>query len=425
MPRRLAVSFLVCWLASGPAPAGAAGALQLANGDRVVLLGNTLIEREPRYGYWETLLTSRYPDRNIQFRNLGWSGDTVFGEAWAQFDTAEVGFGRLKEHVFTLKPTVLVLGYGLNESFAGAAGLPHFLQGLDRLLDTLAPTGARVVLLSPLRHEALGPPLPDPAGHNKDLRLYRDALRRVAVKRGYAFVDLYNLLDHRAGAEPRTPLTDNGIHLTAYGYWRAAAALERGLALQPAPWSVEAGAEGKPVTATGARPDQTKASPLSFRLTDAVLPAPPAPAGSPEGASLPELKRLLRVRDLAAGTYVLTIDGRLAATATADQWAAGVELRRGPEFDQAEKLRQAIILKNRLYFRRWRPQNDTYLFGFRKYEQGRNAREIAQFDPLVARQEVIIANLRVPVGHRYEIKNVSRQGARGAKEERKEEKKAP
>ncbi|MFM7152471.1 MAG: hypothetical protein ACKO23_21800, partial [Gemmataceae bacterium] len=50
---------------------------------------------------------------------------------------------------------------------------------------------------------------------------------------------------------------------------------------------------------------------------------------------------------------------------------------------QSEKLRELITRKNELYFHRWRPQNVTYLFGFRRHEQGQNAREIPQFDPLV------------------------------------------
>ena len=59
------------------------------------------------------------------------------------------------------------------------------------------------------------------------------------------------------------------------------------------------------------------------------------------------------------------------------------------------RLRKAIVEKNRLYFYRWRPQNETYLFGFRKHEQGRNAKEVAQFDPLIAAKEQEIAKLRV------------------------------
>jgi hypothetical protein len=78
--------------------------------------------------------------------------------------------------------------------------------------------------------------------------------------------------------------------------------------------------------------------------------------------------------------------------------------RRGPEFDQVEQLREAILAKNLLYFHRWRPQNETYLTGFRKHEQGRNASEIPEFDPLVAKKEEEIVKLSSPRPHTYEIK---------------------
>jgi len=48
-----------------------------------------------------------------------------------------------------------------------------------------------------------------------------------------------------------------------------------------------------------------------------------------------------------------------------------------------EARRQLILKKNELYFHRWRPQNITYLFGFRKHEQGNNAADIAKFDPFI------------------------------------------
>ena len=38
-------------------------------------------ERDQAHGYLETILTARHP--GLTFRNLGWSGDTVFGEAQA------------------------------------------------------------------------------------------------------------------------------------------------------------------------------------------------------------------------------------------------------------------------------------------------------------------------------------------------------
>ena len=41
-------------------------------------------------------------------------------------------------------------------------------------------TKARVAFLSPVAHANLGRPLPDPAGHNRDLARYRDVIKRVA-----------------------------------------------------------------------------------------------------------------------------------------------------------------------------------------------------------------------------------------------------
>jgi hypothetical protein len=47
-----------------------------------------------------------------------------------------------------------------------------------------------------------------------------------------------------------------------------------------------------------------------------------------------------------------------------------------------------------LFFHRWRPANETYLFLFRKHEQGNNAKEIPQFDPIIEKREHEIEQLR-------------------------------
>jgi lysophospholipase L1-like esterase len=382
----------------------AAEPFELRQDDRVVLLGNTLIEREQRDGYWETALTRRYPGRAVTFRTLGWSGDTVFGHARAGFGTTADGFKHLTEHVLSVKPTVILVGYGANESFDGPAGLAKFTDGLHTLLDALASARARVVLLSPPRQEDLGRPLPDPGQQNRNLRLYADAIRDVARKRDLLFVDLYDLLGAGARANPPAPLTDNGIHLTARGYWRSAPVLAKGLGLAEARWRIALSADNGTVTVEGAEVAKVGKAPLRFVVTDDMLPLPLPPADPSAKAPSVADERLLRISQLPPGRYTLHLDGQVIVTATAAEWDAGVQLVRGPEFDQAEQLRRAIVEKNRLYFHRWRPQNETYLFGFRKHEQGQNAREIPQFDPLVEKQEQVIARLRVPVAHTYELK---------------------
>lgn len=320
-----------------------ANPFELVEGDRVVFVGNTFVERDLAHNYLEALLTSRFHAPNVTFRNLGWSGDTVFGHARAGFGNAEDGFRYLAKHLAELKPTVVFLAYGLNESFDGERGLPDFEKGLARLLEAVAALGPRAtVLVSPIRHEALGPPLPDPSAHNRNLRLYADALKRAAGARGLAFVDLYERLGTGTREEP---LTDNGIHLNARGYRRAAAVILESLGLGP-----ETIAPGKSAGAV------------------AVLAAP----------------------GLKPGRHALKADGRTLASGTAEDWARGVLVESSP------KLREAIAAKNFLYFNRWRPQNETYIFGFRKREQGHLAPEIPQFDPLVEAKEKEIARLRGP-----------------------------
>ena len=383
--------------ADEPAP------FELRHGDRVVLIGSTLIERAESFGYIETALSSRYPRRNILFRNLGWSGDTVFGDARAGFDNAEKGYERLVEHVLALEPTMIVVGYGTNESFEGAEGLPRFKAGLNRLLDSLAPAKARLVFLSPLKQEDLVRPLPDPAPHNRQLELYCDALRETAAARGGIYVDLFNNLGSGPEAALPGPLTDNGLHLTGYGYWRASATLARLLGLPENSWRVELARDGQGVQAKGTSVSHVEAAEttLKFRIEDERLPTPLAPADGPYRGGLSNNERVLVVKGLPEGNYQLQIDGQRVAAAPAAKWDAGVAIEAGPEFDQVEALRRAIVHKNELYFYRWRPQNETYLFGFRKHEQGNNAREIPLFDPLVSVAESGLAGLRLPAPHDY------------------------
>ena len=376
------------------------------DGDRVVLIGDTMVEREQSYGYLETLITAQNPTKGIEFRNLGWSADTPLGLSRAAFDPPAAGFVRLREHVLALKPTVLIVGYGMAESFQGEAGIPSFLSGLNTTLDALAPAKARLILLSPIAHEDRGRPLPDPAKHNASLARYRDAIKTVADARNAWFVDVYEptVSAHDYGIDP---LTDNGIHPSAYGSWYFATVIDsdlRKVKREPS-WNVRVDvrngrvqSSGTTVSGLSATADHTR-----FETLDAALPTSPPPEGAPKDVVWAGGRRSVRVAGLKAGTYTLKVDGKTVATGDEGLWAKGAPAVVGPEYDQAEALRLAVNAKNRLYFYRWRPQNETYLFGFRKHEQGNNAREIPLFDSLVAGKEAEIARLRTPARHVYEF----------------------
>lgn len=380
----------------------------------MVLLGATYIERLQQNNYVETLLTAAYPDRNIEFRNLGWSGDTVQGISRAVFGSPEDGFKRLVNDVTQARPTLILVCYGDNEAHRGEAGLQDFTAGLNRLLDALEKTGARLALLSPLERENLGRPLPDPQKYNQSLALYRDVLRKTAAGRGLPYVELNPLIEGRSPTagpieNPIDQLTANTLHLTPYGHWRAAPVVAARLGVRQEPWSVGVNAKTASHAATGVAVSDLSANQNGVRFTaiDHRLPYSPPPQHSPVGAELYAPQRLLQVQELAPGVYELTIDGHPVARADAEAWAAGVQLTAGPPFSQVEQLRQKIGEKNELYFHRYRPQNETYLFLFRKHEQGNNAVEVPQFEPLVAEKEKEIAKLRVPKKHTYQLSRVS------------------
>ena len=279
------------------------GPFEFKDGDKIVLLGSTVIEREQRYGWLETWLRLGLADKNVSVRNLGWSGDSVFGHARSYFGPPEEGLQRLGAHLDMLKPDVVILCYGSEFAHERLGGMPAFLSGYRALLDLIREKSpdVRLIIASPPPMETLPPPLPDQSDANKKLSSLRDALAKFARSQNASFVDWFEAM----GGLPKPgradkPLTENGIHYTEQGYQKLAKEM---------------------LTALG------------LKLTDV-----PAPAIDP--------------------------------------------------------LRKEVVAKDFLFFNRWRPQNETYLFGFRKHEQGQNAKEIPMFDPLIAKADEKLVELK-------------------------------
>ncbi len=307
--RRSWLTVLLSWMAL--AGVSAAERFELRDGDRVVFLGDTFLEREGDFGAIEMSLTAAFPDRNVTFRNLAWSGDTPMGRARASFDWGKAEgewLKRVKEQLAIVKPTVAFLSYGMTAGLEGGeAGVPKYIEDLGRLMDAVAAAtggGTRFVLVGPMPHV---PPNPEAeaqaAVNNRSLRAVQEATERLARQRG--------------------------AHYAGFGIPPAGVAWDVNAAVPPP--------SGDGVTPTEA--GNTAAAQILVRALNVGWPAP----GAGE--------------------------------------AAGI-------------LQTAIRLKNEPFFHRWRPANWTYLFGFRKHEQGRNAVEIPKFDPLVEAWDGKIARLR-------------------------------
>lgn len=251
--------------------------LPLQPNDRVLLLGSTFFERDNTHGHFESHLLAAHPEKNLVIRNLGWSGDNVFGESRAYFGSREDGYKHVLAHVHRLKPTLIIVNYGANESYQGSHGLDAFRKGYQRLLDDLSKVTARLVLMGLPACESLPAPMPDMDAQNQRVKMYEDAISALAGERGLPFIPLFERVRALGGG-----LTENGIHFHDAGYHKVAAAL----------------------------------------------------FGDPKGVNYPALRAL-------------------------------------------------VLKKGELFFHNYRPQNETYLRGFRKHEQGNNAVEIAQYEPLI------------------------------------------
>ena len=311
--RDFALLLLVCGsvVCTTTNPVYAQQSIELRDGDRVVMIGDGLIEQEQYFGWVELMLTTSFADSEVSFRNLGWSGDTPAGKSRSGLSLVQAGreppgegWRQLETQLELTKPTVAILGYGMSSALErreelnrGRASdvepvqtLLRFADEYETLVDRIRQINpdCRFVFLSPLS------PVGESSLDESDVTAYRDLIRQLGEKLSGKVIDLTDV-----ATDPST--RKDAVHLNSDGY---------------------------------------------------------------------------------------------VELATAISTALGIESNRWKQSEKAEWVRQLILEKNRYWFHRSRPANMAYVFGFRKREQGQNAVEIPQFDPLIEALEKQIADVR-------------------------------
>jgi putative heme-binding domain-containing protein len=207
--------------------------------DRVALVGDAFIEREQYYGWMELAATTQFPDKNVVFRNLGWSGDTPAGDSrnglslvQAGTESPEEGWKQLQNQLSTYKPSVVILGYGMASSLPGGRPTDDFAKDLERLIQTI-PTSTKAAT----RLLLIGPPprfnatlqKEGPGEHRERLEQIETILQTAATKHGIPYVSLKDL-------PQKSDYTENSIHLTSQGYQAVARQMEKALGWKAMPW---------------------------------------------------------------------------------------------------------------------------------------------------------------------------------------------
>lgn len=365
--------------------------------DRVALLGATLFERMQMQDELETILVSRTANLGVSFRNVAWSGDDASGRARAVFGGYEEGYQRRLKDLAAAKPTHVLVAYGMNEAFDKNLTVDVFKQQMRRLLDDLAKANYRVTLLLPPVLEA----------SQADVRLANYKERYPVIVAALKEIGSERKLSVVAMPEIKNEWTANGIHLNAAGY----SEYSRRLAdvLVPSECKLELSEDNitlKVSDAERTKPisfgekwsleaiESSNASEWRWKEIAPCLPLPLRSTGELMPVDMaPALSKKVVVEGLADGEYVLEIGGEEVAKGTAGEFAKGIGCSAPGLQMQTEKLRRLLHRKNDLFFHHYRPQNETYLFLFRKHEQGNNAVEIDQFPPIIAPLETEAGSL--------------------------------
>lgn len=369
---------------------------ELKNGDRVVFLGNALVENEQAFNFLEFRLSRHWPERNITFRNLGWSGDNVFGDARSYYTSPPSAYDLLITQLTDARPTHVLIAYGSVEAQEGDNGLEKFGQGLENLLSKIQELGAEAVFLSPIPQFAGGTPtlLEE---RNKNLKLYSNKIAQIAQAKQKRYIDIFSPFEK---LPERELLSENGLHLTEYGYYRLAEFVENSLGLYTEPWMISVDARSGEIESTMPSKLVTndfKNKTLELIVDEKILPVPIP--NLPQSGN----KRLFTVEGLKKGYYSLEINGKLVASASANAWAEGISLAQGGTIDQANQLKILLNKKDEVFFYQYRPLNRTYILGFREYEQGRHAKDLQDFDFVLDWLQGQITATKPPVRTLYKL----------------------
>lgn len=212
-------------------------ALSIESRDVLAFVGGQSVVRQGEEGHLESLLTAANAEKTARFRNLAWEGDTVFEQP------RDLNFPGLGPQLKRVGATVIFAEFGRTECLGGKARLDAFAAAYDKLCNTLAADGRRVVLVTPAPFErpALAT-LPDLSKRNEDLALYVNATRELAKRRGFACADVFAELFSRP-ADQRL-YADDALNLTPRGSALIALAIARQLKLDVNPGG-EPSADGK------------------------------------------------------------------------------------------------------------------------------------------------------------------------------------
>ncbi len=197
------------------------------------------------FGHFETELQLRNPDHQLVIRNMCDGGNTPgfrphsgrfspwafagaekFQTELANFSGSEGHFETPDQWLTRLETDIILAFFGYNESFEGKVGLANFESELEAFVQhtfTQEYNGnstLQLILVSPIAFQDLSAKyeLPDGKTENQNLKLYTDAIKKVADKYKIPFIDVFT--PTKKWFESGEALTTDGFQFNDLGYQR-------------------------------------------------------------------------------------------------------------------------------------------------------------------------------------------------------------
>jgi lysophospholipase L1-like esterase len=416
--------------------AEAAARVQFRDGDTIVFLGDSITQQRLYTTYIESYLLTRYPKRKLTFRNSGWGGDTIwlrqrtqgtdmsdaklFAATGDERDRMVVRMVRhgLERDVLPLKPSVVLINFGMNDSRKLDAGLPVFARAFAEVLLQLRSAGIRPVLLTSSPEERAEQYQPAGSRFNPMLEKYAAIVQALAEQQDLPFADQFHpyidLVDRARRKDPGFKTMPDRVHPFPSGHLVMAWGVLSGLRADPlvSEVTIDPRGSGNARTRRAEVKDlAVRDGVITFTREDQCLPLPlpaEAPVVLPHAPILQELSQhMLRVVAPTARSYELRIDGQKVGTAASADLTAGWNLTAAatPEAARAKALMEKVVAKNNLFFNRWRQVLVPALVAKRENDAAVKS-QLAQFDRRIAEAEAEIETARKPAPHRYELRPI-------------------
>ncbi len=332
--------------------------LELADGDSIVFLGDSITHQCLYTQYVEDYFYTRFPKMRLKIHNAGVGGARAW-DALARFD----------DDVAAYKPKYVTVLLGMNDGTYrpfDQATFDTYHKDMTELVGRLTGIGAKPILMTPTMYDSRASRLYAPPNrkapedrlelYNSVLAYYGTWLREVAVENGHGFVDMWSPLNNITLAERKTDagftLIRDAVHPDAPGQVVMAVAIVNDLALQKQVSNIRvilAGEAEARSQVTGGSISNLKRTEDGVQFTWLADGLPwVVPEEAQSGAKLTKLghrysREALEVHGLTPGRYELSIDGELVGAFASDALARHIELQ---ENSKTPQYQQALAVAN-------------------------------------------------------------------------------